>query len=296
MGLPGYHGKIRIQFLGTAASQPTKSRNVSGIMIHIGDEVILVDCGDGTQRQILRFNQTIFMDRIFLTHFHGDHYFGLFGLISTMDLNNRVKPLYIYAPPLFINFAIILEKYCKPSFKIIYKFMQPNQQVVFNKYAVIAHPGKHTTLNYLYAFKLHDYRRLDVEKLKLNGIALGAHCKDLKQGKNIVYKGKQIFAEEYLEPVRYGKKIIISGDTRPIFNDLMYKNCGLLIHECTYLDSNQLARAKKRMHTIYPEILSIKKNYKIPIVCTHFSARCVKMPGRVKDIVFAKDGLVIDYD
>ena len=281
--------------MGTSASQPTKKRNVSGIMLDLGDEMVLVDCGDGTQSQILKYGRKIFVDRIFITHMHGDHYFGLFGLLSTMELNNRSMPLWIYGPPNMMQLAMTMEKHCKINFKIFYNFVTPNQKIKFKKYMVIPHLGRHTITNYMYEFKLYDYRQLDVAKLNNQGVRPGKHYKLLKKGQDVFYENRILKAQNYLKPEIKGKKIVISGDTRPVDNPKIYKNCGILIHECTYLKDSEIGRAKKRLHTVYSEIIKMQKKYKIPIICTHFSAKCLNMPKNKKDLIFAHDGLIITY-
>ena len=117
--------QLSIIFLGTGGAWPTVKRNVTSIAVKRGSEIILVDCGEGTQRQFQKSNHSYMqISKIFITHFHGDHFLGLPGLIQTMHLNDREKPLNIYGPKGMekLTTQLLSLGYFKPGFDIISQF------------------------------------------------------------------------------------------------------------------------------------------------------------------------------
>ena len=295
-GRLGYHGRFQITFLGTAGAQPTKFRNVSGVMLKLANEQILIDCGDGIQQQIMRYGEKLLVDRIFITHWHGDHYFGIFGLISTMNLNNRISTLFIYGPCGLLDLARQIKKLCHVTFEIVYVLLRPNDLIKFKGWTLKTYRGDHSIENLVYSFKIDDYRKLNISKLVTKKIPPGPHFKMLKQGKSVEFNGEVLDSNDYLNAMVKGKKVVFSGDTRPIYCAEIYENCGILVHECMYLNDLDLPLAKSRMHTIYSELLQLKQTYDIShIICTHFSAKCTRFPKNQQGIMFARDGLIIDY-
>jgi len=130
--------QLRIIFLGTGGSWPTIKRNVSSIAIKRGSEILLFDCGEGTQRQFQQSNLSYMqISKIFITHFHGDHFLGLPGLIQTMQLNDRDKPLYIYGPKGMEKLIdqLLTLGYFRPSYKIISHDMNNGDEIEFEDYS-----------------------------------------------------------------------------------------------------------------------------------------------------------------
>ncbi len=126
--------QLRIIFLGTGGSWPTIKRNVSSIAIKRGSEILLFDCGEGTQRQFQQSNLSYMqISKIFITHFHGDHFLGLPGLIQTMQLNDRDKPLHIYGPKGMEKLIdqLLTPVYFRPSYKIISHEMNNGDEIEF---------------------------------------------------------------------------------------------------------------------------------------------------------------------
>ena len=132
--------QLRIIFLGTGGSWPTIKRNVSSVAIKRGSEILLFDCGEGTQRQFQQSNLSYMqISKIFITHFHGDHFLGLPGLIQTMQLNDRDKPLHIYGPKGMEELIdqLLTLGYFRPSYKIISHDMNNDDEIEFEDYSIL---------------------------------------------------------------------------------------------------------------------------------------------------------------
>jgi len=131
--------QLSIIFLGTGGSWPTVKRNVSSVAIKRGSEVILFDCGEGTQRQFQKSNLSYMqISKIFITHFHGDHFLGLPGLIQTMQLNDRYKPLHIYGPKGIIELVsqLLSLGYFRPGYKIFPREVNDGDVLDFDGYKI----------------------------------------------------------------------------------------------------------------------------------------------------------------
>ena len=131
--------QLRIIFLGTGGSWPTVKRNVTSIALKRGSEILLFDCGEGTQRQFQQSNLSYMqISKVFITHFHGDHFLGLPGLIQTMQLNDRDKPLHIYGPEGITELVnqLLALGYFRPSYRIIAHEITDGQEMKFEDYSI----------------------------------------------------------------------------------------------------------------------------------------------------------------
>jgi len=138
--------QLYIQFLGTGGSWPSSERNVCAIAIKRGSEILLFDCGEGTQRQLQKSTLSYMqVSTIFITHFHGDHFLGLPGLIQTFQLNNREAPLHVYGPPGMqeIIFQCTNLGYFRPTYEIVGHDLSPGNSVEFNGYEVACIEARH---------------------------------------------------------------------------------------------------------------------------------------------------------
>ena len=270
---------ITLTILGTAATIPTKTRNHTSIHLKYKNRDILIDCGEGTQRQlrIAKINPTKITD-IILTHFHGDHVFGLPGLFHTLDKNNYSKTLNIYGPKgtkLFIKFLLHLlvgrEKIKIKTHEITNKFLETPD------FFFQALPLKHGTPCNGYTFIEKD--KLRIKKNKLEKLKLDNKDKkklsQLKQGKNIKINNKTIKAKDYTykEP---GRKIAIILDTKTCNNTIkLAKNADLAIIESTFLESQKdLEFADDYKHLTASQAAKIAKQAKVKqLILTHLSQR-----------------------
>ncbi len=270
---------IDIFFLGTSAGVPTVERNVSSILIRRKGELIFFDIGEGTQKQIFKlgigFGKSI---KVFFTHIHGDHIFGLFPLLQTLTLFKRTKRLDVFAPPKLIYLIKYLIDYLDilPPFEIEMHEVYDGAIFQFKEYYVEAIKNSHTSWSFSY--KLEEYGKpgkfnVDrAEKLRIPKI----YWKDLSRGRDVILEnGKYIRSKDFLIPPPIkGRCIVISGDTSPFERIVKFaENCDVLIHEATFTEDLK-SRSIETLHTTAKQAaeIALRSNAKI-LVLTHFSAR-----------------------
>jgi ribonuclease Z len=264
---------INITFLGTGCMQPTVKRNHSAILLSFNKENLLFDCGEGTQRQF-RFAglKPAKVTRLFITHWHGDHCFGIPGLLSAMGADNFSGILEIYGPKGSKTYLKHMLKGFARKDLIKYKVTEVSSGKIVDTddFVIHAHPLKHSVSCIGYSFIERDKLRIDVKKatkLGLKGEILGV----LQKGKNVTLKGKKIMFEDVTYRVK-GKKISYIADTVKCVGALrLAKNCDLLISEGTHCDD---IVKRKYMHLTVREACEIatKGNAK-KLVITHISQR-----------------------
>lgn len=271
---------LRIIFLGTAGSLPTNERSLPSIVIQHRGEVIMFDCGEGTQRQMMRagvgFNRKM---TIFITHMHGDHVLGLPGMMQTMSLLGRDKPLKIYGPPglrAFID-AITSTVSFWLSFPIEVGEVSV-EGVVYDggDYEVRAVWAEHSIPSLAYAF-VEKTRpgKFYPEKAIALGVPKGPLWSRLQRGVEVVLPdGRVVKPFDVLGPSRPGRKIVYSGDTKPS-NKIaeLASGADVLIHEAT-LGDELLERAEEEGHSTPSGAakIALKAGVKL-LVLTHLSAR-----------------------
>ncbi len=266
---------ITITFLGTGNAIPTKKRNHTAIHLALANESILVDCGEGTQRQF-RFTQAkpTKLTRLLITHWHGDHILGLPGLFQTLAMNDYSKTLHIYGPRRTKEKLSLIEKLHK-DIKISYQANEVSPGTIEDqsKIKITAHEVFHGTPALAYSIELKDQIRIDKAKLKKLKIPNGPHMKQLQLGKDITLDGKKIKSSQltYLDK---GKKIAIILDTQ--YNEKLIKiakDSDLLICESTFSKSEE-KEAKEHMHLTAEQAAKIAKKAKAKqLVLTHISQR-----------------------
>jgi ribonuclease Z len=271
--------QLSITFLGTGGSWPTVKRNVSSIAVKRGKEVLLFDCGEGTQRQLQKSNISYMqISKIFISHFHGDHFLGLPGLIQTMQLNDRVAHLHIYGPKGMNNLLhqLLCLGYFKPNYKIISHELSDKDVLDFNEYKIKILKVKHSvpTIAYSIEEKLRPGKFNKPKALEL-GIPEGPFFSKLQRGKSITLDdGRKIDPDMVLGPSRKGRKIVYSGDTTPFEKMINFaKNADVLIHEATF-HSDLEDVSSSYGHTTASEAAEIAKKAKVnKLFLTHISPR-----------------------
>ena len=271
--------QLSIIFLGTGGSWPTTKRNVTSIAIKRGKEIILFDCGEGTQRQLQRSSISYMqITKIFITHFHGDHFLGLPGLIQTMQLNDREAPLNIYGPKGMNKLLgqLLSLGFFKPNYKIYSHEVRQGDELDFNGYIIKIIKVKHgvPTIAYSLEEKLRPGKFNKPKALEL-GIPEGPFFSKLQQGISITLDdGRKIVPEMVLGPSRKGRKIVYSGDTVPTEKMIDFaKDADVLIHEATFhSDFNDLSASYG--HTTASEAAEIAKKANVKkLFLTHISPR-----------------------
>ena len=271
--------QLRIIFLGTGGSWPTVKRNVSSLAIKRGSEILLFDCGEGTQRQFQQSNLSYMqISKIFITHFHGDHFLGLPGLIQTMQLNDRDKPLHIYGPKGMEELTdhLLTLGYFRPSYEIISHDITNGDEVEFEEYCIHVLKVKHNVPTFSYCLEEHQRPgKFNKPKALKLGIPEGPLFSKLQCGQTITLaNGKNITPDMILGPSRRGRKIVISGDTMPCEEMIAFsKNADVLVHEATF-DSELEDIAKEYGHTTAAQAAEIAKKARVEkLFLVHVSPR-----------------------
>ena len=296
---------IDITFLGTSCMQPTKTRNHSGILLTYKAENILLDCGEGTQRQMrIAGIKPAKITRLLISHWHGDHVFGIPGLMSSIGADKPDTVLKIYGP-------VGSKKYLKNMFKsfaakniIAHEVKEIKSGIFFENddYQLEAQPLQHSVTCLGFSFLEKNKRKIkqdQARKLGLDGPILGK----LQSGKTIAYNGRKIKADDVSYVVE-GKKISYVADTVPCEGaEKLAKNADLLISEGTHLDEIK-EQTEKSMHlTVKQAALMASENNAQKLVITHLSTR-YKEPSEIlaeakmyfNNVVVAEDFMKIKVD
>jgi ribonuclease Z len=268
---------IDIMFLGTSSMVPTKDRNHSGILISFKGNNILVDCGEGTQRQLkIAGISASKVNKILITHWHGDHVLGLPGLIQTLAANDYEKTLEIYGPKgtkSRINY--MFKAFVFDQSKIKIKIVEVNKGKFFENddFCLEANLLEHGVECLGYNFIEKDKRRIEVKKAEKLGLKEGPLLGKIQEGKTVEFNGKKIRPDDvsYVVP---GKKISIVLDTLPCKNAYkLAEEAELLICEATF-GSELEEKGNQYFHMTAKQAASIanKSNVK-QLILTHISAR-----------------------
>ena len=270
---------VKIIFLGTAGSVPTPNRNLPAIIIKRQNEQIMFDCGEGTQRQII-IAQTGFHKKlkILISHLHGDHVLGIPGLFQTMALMNRKKKVEVYGPVGIKQFIDCSKEVLKFGLSFPLEIFEINQGVICEEkeYSIRAIKSSHTEESLAFGFfEKPRPGKFYPEKAKKLGVPEGRLWSKLQNGETVkLLSGKTIKSLDVTGPMRKGRKIIYTGDTRPIKNfEIFASQADLLIHEATF-DDSLVEKALVDGHSTPRQAAELAKKADIKkLVLTHISAR-----------------------
>lgn len=271
---------LSIIFLGTAGSVPTKMRSLPAIAIQRKGEIILFDCGESAQRQMLKaglsFNRNM---KIFITHMHGDHILGLPGLIQTMSLLDRTKKLVIYGPVGLEDFISAIKETVQFTLTFPLEIAEIKDEGIVcreKEYKIYAARANHVTTAFAYSLveKLRP-GKFYPEKAKELGVPEGVLWSKLQHGASIkLQNGSIVESKQVVGPSRSGRKIVYTGDSR--FSKSLVelaKNADLLIHDCTF-DDELAERAEEDGHSTPTQAAkTAKKANAKQLILTHISAR-----------------------
>ncbi|MGK7934939.1 MAG: ribonuclease Z [Xenococcaceae cyanobacterium] len=272
---------MEITFLGTSSGVPTRSRNVSSVALRLPQraEVWLFDCGEGTQHQILRSEiKTSQIKRIFVTHMHGDHTFGLMGLIASCGLAGNSQETHIYGPPGLSEYLQACAKHSYLNFgsRLQLHTVQPGVVYEDREFTVSCNLLKHRVPAYGYRIAEKDRPgRFDIEKAKALGIPPGPIYGELKKGKTITLPdGRIIKGTELCGEVEIGRKVVYCTDT--IFCDAaveLAQDADVLIHEATFAHQDA-DMAFERLHSTSTMAAQVALLAGVKqLIMTHFSPR-----------------------
>jgi ribonuclease Z len=244
---------LDVVFLGTSGSAPTAQRATSATLIRRGGDRILVDCGEGTQRQLLRSDVGLVdLEHVFLTHFHADHYLGLPGMLKTFALRGRELPLTVYGPEgLRDLFGTLRRVFGTLTYPVETVELRPGDAIGRGDYALRAFAVDHgsPSLGYLLVEEARP-GRFDVEVADRLGVPPGKERGLLQRGEPVVLPGGETVApEQVLGPARAGRSIALTGDTAPAASVVdAATGVDLLVHEATFC-ADERDRARETHHS-----------------------------------------------
>lgn len=269
---------MKLVFLGTSGAQPTESRGLSCICLQKEKEILMFDAGEGAQISYLKsglgWNKPM---RIFVTHLHGDHCIGILGLLQTMNMQKRTEKIEIFGPNGIQEFLAANIKILNfgLSFPLIISSIKEGTIIDEQSYTVSACRAAHSIEAYSFLFKEKEKPgRFYPEKAVQLGIPKGHLWNQLQKGQTINFNGKTITPSQVLGKKRVGKKIGISGDTRPTKQlEEFFRNCDYLIFDSTFSDK-LASKAVETFHSTAKEAAILAKNAQVHnLILTHFSAR-----------------------
>ncbi|MFB6100755.1 MAG: ribonuclease Z [Candidatus Nanohalobium sp.] len=265
---------MKVWTVGTSSAVPSSERGLAANCISHNGERILFDCGEGTQKTLMEEKIGLMkVSRIFISHWHADHFSGLLGLIQTMEMEGREEPLYIYGPPRTEEFTdrILDTGYFNRSYDIFVEDLVEGDEIVGDGYTVRPFEVEHGINAFGFVFQEESSKKADKEKMEELGLGSSPKIGDLKNGESIEWNGETIEPEEVVKEVP-GRKVVYSGDTEKCQNMIdNSKDADLLIHEATCL--NEIIE-DRHGHTSAKQAGEIAKEADVEdLVLTHFSRR-----------------------
>lgn len=269
---------LHVVFLGTAGSLPTPERNPSAVLVNREGEMMLFDCGEGTQRQMMRARTGMMrLNYIFLTHLHADHILGVPGLLETMAFQGREEPLTIAGPVHTIGLVEKFSSICYFSrdFEVRAMELEPGDVVRMDGYQVVALETQHSVPSLGYCLK-EDERlgRFNREAAIALGVTPGPLFGKLQHGQNVLVDGRTVRPDQVMGPPRPGRKIVYTGDTRPCRTvEVAGRDADLLIHDCALADE-MADWARETKHSTAGEAAEVARRAGVrQLVLTHISSR-----------------------
>jgi ribonuclease Z len=287
---------LSLFFAGTAGSVPTARRGLPALLLRAGGDRLLFDCGEGTQQQLLRSVGLPELDAVFITHFHLDHWLGVIGLVKSFDLRGRERELVLYGPPglraLIDAMRFVLGR---TGYPLRIEELEPHEEVRAGGYLVAAFPVEHRAPAYGYAFAEDDRPgRFDADAARALGVQAGPDFGRLQGGEEV----GGVKPEQVVGPPRPGRRIVVSGDTRPCQTTEVYAHgADVLVHEATFCEDER-ARARETGHSTAAQAAELARDAGVRLLAlTHLSTRY--FPRDVRDearAVFPDTVVPRDFD
>jgi ribonuclease Z len=269
---------LSLTFLGTGASTPTVERNVAGLSVQREGEMILFDCGEGTQRQMMRYGVGFSFREIFFTHYHADHLLGVTGLLRTMGLMDRTEPVTLYGPrgaQRILGAAITLGIE-RNKFPVDIVEIRPGDRLARDEYDIVVFETEHRADTVGFALAEHTrLGRFYPERARELGIPEGPLWGRLHKGETVILEdGRLIRPSDLVGEPRPGRVLVYSGDTRPALTLMeAARGADLLVHEATF-GGEESERAVETGHSTASEAAKVALDAGVrQLVLTHISPR-----------------------
>jgi ribonuclease Z len=298
---------LSVTFLGTSASIPTVDRNVASLAVQREGETLLFDCGEGTQRQMMRYGVGFSFRDIFFTHYHADHLLGVTGLLRTMGLQDRSTPVTLFGPrgaQRILGAAISLGIE-RNKFPIDVQEVRPGDRLVRAQYEILVFETEHRADTIGYALVEHPrLGRFNPERARALGIPEGPLWGRLHKGETITLEdGRTFFPADLVGAPRDGRRLVYTGDTRPHLAVIQASGAAdLLIHEATF-GGDELERAIETGHSTAAEAARVALDAGARrLVLTHISSRYHRDTSELlaeakavfPETIIARDGMTIE--
>jgi ribonuclease Z len=267
---------------------------------------MLFDCGEGTQRQMMRYQTGFSMGSIFVTHLHADHYLGLIGLLRTLSLQGHEQPIEIYGRPK--SSRILEAAVClgieRVKFPVEIRELDAVDRVAREGYDILAFPAAHGMSALGFALVEHErLGRFDPEQARVLGVPEGPLFGKLHRGESVTVDGRTVEPSELVGPARPGRRVVYSGDTAPSADVVeVARDADLLIHDCTF-GEEEVDRARETGHSTAAQAAAVASEAGVRrLVLTHISARYADAPDTLerearrvfRGAQVAYDGLVVE--
>ena len=263
---------LDVLFIGTAGSAPTARRSLPATIVRRGGDRMLFDCGEGTQRQLLRSIGLVELEEVFITHFHADHWLGLPGMLKTFSLRGRERPLTVYGPPgleaLFKAMQIVIGK---TTYPLTLVELEPGEELERDGYLIAPFAVQHRVTAYGYAIVEHERPgRFDEAKARELGIEPGPDYGRIQRGESV----NGVDPAGIVGPPRAGRKIVLTGDTAPCeITKAIAHGASLLVHEATFA-AEDAERAAETSHSTALAAAQLAAEAEVEMLAlTHVSPR-----------------------
>jgi ribonuclease Z len=298
---------LKLLFLGTSAARPTVERSVAALAMVREGETLLFECGEGTQRQMMRYGVSFNLSDVFFTHFHADHFLGVIGLVRTLGLQGRTEPMRFYGPKgarRLLGAALGLGVERVP-FEVEIEELEPDAALRRGDYEILTFAADHggSALGYVLVEK-DRLGKFDPARARELGVPEGPLWGRLQRAEAVTLEdGRTIEPESIVGAPRPGRKVVYTGDSRPCKATIEAAiGADVLVHEATF-SLEEAERAKETDHSTAHEAAEVARMAKARrLVLTHVSARYSRDPGPLleearavfPETVVAKDGMEIE--
>ena len=298
---------LSVTFLGTGAATPTIDRNVAGLAVQREGETLLFDCGEGNQRQMMRYGVGFSFREIFFSHYHADHLLGVTGLLRTMGLQDRSAPVTLYGPKgaqrvLGAAISLGIER---NKFPVDIVEIKPGDRLARDDYEIVVFETEHRADTVGYALVEHTrLGRFNPDRARELGIPEGPFWGQLHKGKTITLPdGRMVGPAELVGSPRAGRRVVYTGDTRPHLSVIeASRGADLLVHEATF-GGDEMERAQETGHSTAAEAARVALEAGARrLVLTHISSRYSRDAAELlaearsvfPETVIARDGMTVD--